>query len=63
MPSRKRQFTLRLDEDNFLKIKYIAQQNRRSTANQIEFLIEQHIREWEKTHGEIDVSLVEEDDN
>jgi len=63
MPSRKRQFTLRLDEDIFLRIKYIAQQNRRSTANQIEFLIEQYIREWEKTHGEIDVSLVEEDND
>lgn len=63
MPSRKRRFTLRLDEDNFLKIKYIAQQNKRSTANQIEFLIEQYIKEWEKTHGEIDTSLVEESDD
>ncbi|WAM32759.1 hypothetical protein [Caldicellulosiruptor naganoensis] len=63
MPSRKRQFTLRLDEDNFLKIRYIAQQNKRSTANQIEFLIEQYIKEWEKTYGEIDTSLVEESDD
>jgi hypothetical protein len=56
MATDKRQFTLRLSEENFEKIKRIAKANKRSIAMQIEFLIEQHIKEWEAEHGEIDIS-------
>ncbi|MEM5777671.1 MAG: Arc family DNA-binding protein [Candidatus Aenigmatarchaeota archaeon] len=59
MATDKRQFTLRLQEENFLKIKYIASVNKRSIAMQIEFLIEQYIEQWEKEHGKIDVSDVD----
>lgn len=53
MPTDKRVFTLRLQEDNFNKIKYIAEKNKRSIAMQIEFLVEQYILEYEKEHGKI----------
>ena len=35
------------------KIKYIASQNKRSANKEIEFILEQHIQEYEKTNGEI----------
>jgi hypothetical protein len=53
MPTDKRVFTLRLQDDNFNKIKYIAEKNKRSIAMQIEFLVEQYISEYEKEHGKI----------
>ena len=48
MPTNKRQFTLRMQEDNFNKIKYIAAKyiaaaEKRSIAMQIEFLVEECI--------------------
>lgn len=56
MPTDKRVFTLRLQEDNFNKIKYIAEKNKRSIAMQIEFLIEQCIAEYERDHGKINTN-------
>lgn len=58
MATDKRQFTLRLSEENFEKIKYIASVNKRSIAMQIEFLIEQHIKQWEQEHGEIKINEI-----
>lgn len=55
MPTDKRVFTLRLQEDNFNKIKYIADKNKRSIAMQIEFLIEQCIAEYERDQGKINI--------
>lgn len=53
MATNKRVFTLRLEEDNFEKIKYIADKNKRSIAKQIEYVIEQHILDYERKHGSI----------
>jgi hypothetical protein len=53
MATDKRVFTLRLNEVNFAKIKFIADKNKRSIAMQIEYLIEQHIEEFEKEKGSI----------
>lgn len=47
MVTDKRQFTLRLSEENFEKIKQIAAENKRSIAAQIEYLIERYIAEYE----------------
>ncbi|MGX4587898.1 Arc family DNA-binding protein [Paenibacillus chitinolyticus] len=55
MSTNKRVFTLRLEEENFEKIKYIAERNKRSIAMQIEYLIEQYVEEFEKKNGEIRV--------
>lgn len=55
MPTNKRQFTLRMQEENFDKIKYIADVKKRSIAKQIEFLVERCIKEYEDVHGKIDL--------
>lgn len=59
MATDKRQFTLRLSEENFEKIKYIASVNKRSIAMQIEYLIEQYIKQWEKEHGKISLDEIQ----
>jgi hypothetical protein len=51
MTTDKRQFTLRLREENFEKIKVIADKNKRSIAAQIEYLIEEYISEYERKNG------------
>lgn len=53
MATDKRAFTMRMQQDNFDKIKVIAAANKRSIAMQIEFLIEDCIRSYEALHGEI----------
>lgn len=53
MVTDKRQFTLRMQEENFEKIKHIAESEKRSIAMQIEYLVEQCIKDYEKLHGEI----------
>lgn len=55
MATDKRQFTLRLQDDNFEKIKLIAEKSKRSIAMQIEYILEQFIEKYEKENGEIEV--------
>ena len=55
MATDKRAFTMRMQPENFEKIKYISEQNKRSIAMQIEFLIESCITEYEEKHGKIEV--------
>mgnify|MGYP003587757858 CR=1 FL=1 len=56
MATDKRQFTLRMQEENFLKIKHISEFQKRSIAMQIEYLVEECIRNFEKDNGEISIS-------
>ena len=53
MATDKRQFTLRLQEENFLKVKSLASMDRRSIAMEIEYILEQYINDFEAKHGEI----------
>lgn len=53
MATDKRPFTMRMQAENFEKIKYIAEFNKRSIAMQIEYLIEQCALDFEREHGEI----------
>ncbi len=53
MTTKKRAFTMRMQQENFEKIKHIASQNKRSIAMQIEFLIEECIKEFEQKNGVI----------
>lgn len=53
LATEKRAFTMRMQHENFEKIKYISEQNKRSIAMQIEYLIESCIAEFEKKNGEI----------
>ena len=59
MATDKRAFTMRMQPQNFSKIKFIAEQNKRSIAMQIEFLIENCISEYESEHGAIPITLDE----
>jgi len=59
MPTDKRAFTMRMQPENFSKIKYVSEFNKRSIAMQIEFLIERCLSDFEKEYGEI---IVEEED-
>ncbi|MUU07900.1 MAG: Arc family DNA-binding protein [Phascolarctobacterium sp.] len=53
MVTDKRAFTMRMQPDNFEKIKFISEFNKRSIAMQIEFLIEQCVADFELQHGKI----------
>lgn len=53
MATDKKAFTMRMQDKNFQKIKYISAYNKRSIAMQIEFLIEQCAAFFEKEHGAI----------
>ncbi|OFV71533.1 hypothetical protein [Acetobacterium wieringae] len=65
MTTNKKAFTMRMRYENFQKIKYISEQNKRSIAMQIEFLIEQCISDYEKNTGIINLAkeLNFKDDN
>ena len=56
MATDKRQFTMRMQPENFDKIRVVATVNKRSVAMQIELLIEQCIAAYEKEHGPIKLS-------
>lgn len=49
----KLQFTFRLSPDEHAKIKKIAKNENRSTANMIETLVKQKIHQYEKENGKI----------
>ena len=53
MPSTKRIFTLRLTDDDYEKMRIIAEKDNRSMANYIEWLVKQCVTDWEAKHGEI----------
>lgn len=55
MATDKRQFTLRMKDKNFEKIKVIARKHKRSIAMEIEYVLEQHIADFEKRHGQIKI--------
>ena len=46
-------FPLRLDDSTREKLRYIAAKNSRSMNKELDYLVKQHIAEYEKEHGEI----------
>ncbi|WP_041668458.1 hypothetical protein [Acetobacterium woodii] len=62
MATEKKSFTMRMQPDNFEKIKYISEHNKRSIAMQIEFLIEACISDFESQHGSILISTLPKED-
>ena len=60
MATDKRQFTMRMQQENFDKIRVIAAINKRSMAMQIEYLLEKCIADYETSNGRI--PLVVEDE-
>ncbi len=53
MATNKRAFTMRMQSENFEKIKQIAEYNKRSIAMQIEFLIEQCINDFSEKYPDV----------
>ncbi len=53
MPSDLPRFTLRVERELMDKLKYIAEYNARSSNRELEMLIKNHSRKFEKEHGEI----------
>lgn len=56
MPSTMPRYTLRIPQILLDKIGYIAEENGRSANREIELLIKQRIKEYEKENGEISPS-------
>ncbi len=54
MPSKLPIIKANTTQENIDKMKVIAQANKRSVAKELEYLIEQRIKEYEDEHGEID---------
>ena len=62
MATDKRAFTMRMRAENFEKIKYISEVNKRSIAMQLEYLIEQCAAEFERQHGAIPIQTAPKED-
>lgn len=60
MATNKRVFTLRLQDDIFDKIEYLAKDQHRSMTNFIEFVLLQYLDEYQKDNGVINLPDNEE---
>ena len=47
-------FSLRVSEELLAKLKYISSKNKRSMNKEIEFVLENYVTDYEKTHGKIE---------
>ena len=48
-------FSLRISEELMEKVKLIAAKNKRSTNKEIEFILEEAVKSYEKENGEINM--------
>lgn len=55
MPSKLPVIKANTKEENIIKMKTIAKQNKRSLAKELEYIIEKHIKEFEAENGEIKI--------
>lgn len=60
MATDKRQFTLRIQEETYEKMRYLAFKERRSIAMEIETAMLAYIAEYEKANGPIQVDVLSE---
>lgn len=51
-------FSLRISEELIEKLKFIAKVNKRSANKEIEFIIEDYIKNYENAHGKIECDLI-----
>lgn len=57
MATDKRQFTLRIQDETYEKMRYLAYVERRSVAMEIETAMLAYIARYEREHGAISLSL------
>lgn len=50
---------IRVEEESWYKLRIIASNNKRSINKEIEYLIDQRIKEYEEKHGEIEINYEE----
>ena len=50
---------VRVEEEPWDKLRIIAKNNKRSINKEIEFIIDERIREYEEKHGEIEIDYEE----
>lgn len=55
MPSNKPRFTYRTEQYILDKLDFIAKQNKRSTCAELDMIVENYIKEYEKNHGTIEI--------
>ncbi len=53
MATKKRPILIRVQPYNYEKLKFIADGNRRSVSNQLEYLMERFIADYESQYGQI----------
>ena len=56
MATNKRVFTLRLQDEVFEKMEYIAKQEHRSLTNLIEYVLLQYIEDYQDKNGNIETT-------
>ena len=54
MPNYYTPFSLRVSEELLSKVKVIAVRNKRSANKEIEYALEQYVKDFEMRHGKID---------
>lgn len=61
MPSKKPVIAVRTTEEIKAKLEYIAEFNSRSSGKEIEMLIKEHIKQFEKYNGEIKIEPTQQE--
>jgi len=56
MATSKKVFTLRLQDEVFEKIEYLAQQDHRSVTNLIEYVLLKYIDQYQDKNGDIEIN-------
>lgn len=56
-------FSLRISEDMHEKLKFIAVNHKRSENKEIEYILEQYIKQYEKENGKITINENEDKNN
>lgn len=57
MPSKKPMITLRTEQEIIDKLNYISAFENRSQNKQLEYIVKNHILEFEKQHGKIELEI------
>lgn len=55
MTTNKKAFTMRMQANNYEKLRTLARKNKRSMAMELEYIIEQYFSNYEAQNGEIPV--------
>ena len=55
MASKEKMTGVRLSDIQNYKIRYIAEQNHRKLNDEFRLIVDKHIQQWEKEHGEIKI--------